>query len=98
VGGDPAVVSANPLHAVAGGIVWLLFWAMFLDDEDSRERGPWVLALLPLLIVVPMMIVRPLGTEGQGSPLPGRAGSILGLVFAIYVVGLAAYWYVRRRA
>ena len=94
---DPAVATADAFHAVPLGFVWLVLWALFLYDERTRRRGPWVLALLPLLIVLPMMTVR-LGAEGGGSPLPSGIGSIFLLAFGATVIGLAVYWYVRRRA
>ena len=57
VGGAPLI--ASPYLAgserLPGLVLWLLLWAVYLynDTEGDREhRGPWVLALLPLIVFI----------------------------------------------
>jgi len=105
-GGVALPHSPYPLGAerMAGGALWLLLWAVFLhpgtgDEDGEGDRGPWILALVPLLLMVLFSLV-PLGLTPEERPSGHRSETlrVVGIVFVVYVGLMALYWSLRRRA
>ena len=78
-------------YAIPGLVAWLLIWAALME-EPTEERGPWMLALIPLVLVGAMFALRPVG---PGAPVNSGLAILAGVVVA-YLFGVLAYWHLRR--
>jgi hypothetical protein len=78
-------------YAIPGLVAWLLIWAALME-EPTKERGSWLLALIPLVLVGAMFALR---SVGPGAPVPSGLAILAGVVVA-YLFGVLAYWHLRR--
>ncbi len=94
-GGAPTIdlPGAGPTR-VAGAILWLLVFAACLHDgtDDDEERGPAVLALLPLLLMGAIFAVGLPAAQGATGAKPAHL-----VALALAASGIAVVFYVRRR-
>ncbi|HET6897535.1 MAG TPA: hypothetical protein VFK70_04270 [Vicinamibacteria bacterium] len=72
-----------------GMVAWLLIWAALME-ESREERGPWILALIPLVLVG--LIFAMSGPSGAA----GRGLAIFAGVIVVYMAGALFYWQQRR--
>jgi hypothetical protein len=81
---------AGPTSISAATAWWLPLWAALLHDstDDDDERGPWVLALLPLAITAVFLAAGSLG----GGRAEWRPLHLLGWLVAVYLVAAGFYW------
>jgi hypothetical protein len=97
VGGDRALASRDLLQDVAGAAIWLLLWAVYVYEEPTERRGPWVLALVPVVMAVAILAAPRPGPGGASTGLPDGMGATVALVLGLYTIGVAVYWYARRK-
>jgi hypothetical protein len=99
VGGEPWYEYPHPGGLrVAGAVVWLLLWAMYLhpDKSMSDRRGPWVLAMLPLLLIAGICAIGPPGATPGWSAADISALRLVGAIVVGYFVVFGFYLYLRR--
>jgi hypothetical protein len=93
---------AGPVPLAAAAVWALPLWAALLHDntDDDEERGPWVLAVLPLLIFMVLIATGPPGPRGgaeraASTPILRPAGWVLAAC-ALAAVLLWNHWRMRR--
>jgi hypothetical protein len=86
---------------VPGMVAWLLIWAALME-ESREERGPWILALIPLVLVGLIFAMGPIGPRRLAADTPSPAGgagpglAIFVAVIVAYLAGALFYWRQRR--
>jgi hypothetical protein len=102
VGGALATSVAHraETYTVPGAVAWLLIWAALME-ERREERGPWILALIPLVLVGLIFALGPIGPRDAAAAATAASHARTGLaifvgVIVAYVAGVLFYWRLRR--
>ena len=87
-------------YTVPGAVAWLLIWAALME-ERREERGPWILALIPLVLVGLIFAMGPIGPRDPAAAATAASHARTGLgifvgVIVAYVAGVLLYWRLRR--
>lgn len=87
-------------YTVPGAVAWLLIWAALME-ERREERGPWILALIPLVLVGLIFAMGPIGPTDPATAATAASHARTGLaifagVIVAYLAGVLFYWQRRR--
>jgi hypothetical protein len=87
-------------YTVPGAVAWLLIWAALME-ERREERGPWILALIPLVLVGLIFAMGPIGPTDPAAAATAASHARTGLaifvgVIVAYLAGVLFYWRLRR--